>query len=462
MFLDDTIAAISTPIGEGGIGIVRLSGRDAFRIAGRIFRPARLKTQDSGFKTHTIHYGHIVNSESGDVIDEVLVSFMKAPATYTREDVVEISCHGGIVPLRDVLELCLKEGARLAEPGEFTKRAFLNGRIDLTQAEAVIDVIRAKTERSLKAAMEQLGGALSSRLNLIREGLINLTVYIEAYIDFPEEDIDIPSKEWLEAEVVRILDEIDYLLNSFKAGKILREGISTAIIGRPNVGKSSLLNALLMEDRAIVTEIPGTTRDIIEEVLNIDGIPLRIVDTAGIRKAKDLLEEEGIKRSIKAIENADLVLLVIDSSQDLREEDRALLEKVKERQGIIVLNKIDLPQKIEGSSLSKVIGDKPLIRISATEGAGIEELRQAISNLIFRGRVISQDGAIVTRLRHKKALLNAKENLENFRNNLKKNQPPEFLSLDLRDALDHIGEIVGAVTTEDILNRIFSEFCIGK
>ncbi|MBI5198879.1 MAG: tRNA uridine-5-carboxymethylaminomethyl(34) synthesis GTPase MnmE [Nitrospirae bacterium] len=462
MSLDDTIAAISTPIGEGGIGIVRLSGKDVLRIAGRIFSPARLQTQDSRLKTHTIHYGHIVDPESGNVIDEVLLTFMKAPATYTREDVVEINCHGGIVPLKNVLELCLKEGARLADPGEFTKRAFLNGRIDLTQAEAVIDIIKAKTDRSLKAAMDQLRGSLSLRLNQIRDKLINLTAYIEAHIDFPDEEIDIPSREWVETELTGIIIEINDLIRSSDEGKVLREGISTAIIGRPNVGKSSLLNALLMEDRAIVTEIPGTTRDIIEEFINIDGIALKIVDTAGIRKAKGLAEEEGVRRSLRAIDGADLILLVLDGSQVLKEEDRTLFEKVKGRQGVIVLNKNDLPPKIEEDDLSKVIGEKPLVKISATEMTGIEELRKEISNLIFNGKVNSQEGAIITKLRHKKNLLDAKENLENFRDLLAEGQSSEFLALDLREALDHIGEIVGIVTTEDILDRIFSEFCIGK
>ncbi len=467
MSLDDTICAISTPLGEGGIGIVRLSGKNSFGIAERIFRPVRLQTPmgrrpDTRHQTHTIHYGHIVDPESGNVIDEVLLTFMKAPATYTREDVVEINCHGGIVPLKNVLELCLKEGARLADPGEFTKRAFLNGRIDLTQAEAVIDIIKAKTDRSLRVAMDQLRGVLSLKLNKIKEDLIALTALIEAHIDFPEEDIDVPSKERIEIQVKELINEIDALLRSSEGGKILREGISTAIIGRPNVGKSSLLNALLMEDRAIVTKIPGTTRDIIEEFINIDGIALKIVDTAGIRKAKGLAEEAGVRRSLRAIDGADLILLVLDGSQVLKEEDRTLFEKVKGRQGVIVLNKNDLPPKIEEDDLSKVIGEKPLVKISATEMTGIEELRKAISDLIFTGKVISQEGAIITKLRHKKNLLDAKENLENFRDLLAEGQSSEFLALDLREALDHIGEIVGIVTTENILDRIFSEFCIGK
>lgn len=464
MSLDDTIAAISTSLGEGGIGIVRLSGKDALSIAERIFKPVKDigANSRSPLLSHTIHYGHIINPENNEVIDEVLLSFMKAPSTYTREDVVEINCHGGIIPLKNVLELCLKEGARLAEPGEFTKRAFLNGRIDLTQAEAVIDIIRAKTDKSLRSAIDQLRGSLSKKLEKIHEDLIELTALIEAHIDLPQEDIDSPSKGLIEERVNVLLDEMGYLLKSFEAGKIFREGISTAIIGRPNVGKSSLLNALLMEDRAIVTETPGTTRDIIEEVVSVDGIPLKVVDTAGIRKAKDLVEEEGVKRSLRAMEGADLVLIVIDTSEDLNEEDRTLLEKVRDKQGIIVLNKNDLRNMLDEDGLLGLIGGKPVVKISATQRTGIDELRNAISNLIFNGKVVSAEGAVITKLRHKKALLDTKENLENFRDSLLKGDFPEFLALDLREALDHIGEIIGITTAEDILNRIFSEFCIGK
>lgn len=461
MFDNDTIAAISTPLGVSGIGIVRLSGSDALKIAGRVFRHAKGK-KINNLASHTIHYGHILNPENGELIDEVLLTVMRSPATYTKEDVVEINCHGGIIPLKDVLELCLKEGARLAEPGEFTKRAFLNGRIDLTQAEAVIDIIQAKTEKGLRVALDHLSGAFSEKLHIIREDLINLTAFIEAHIDFPEDDIGIPSSEWIMTKVQKILNEIELLIRSSEEGRILREGISTAIIGRPNVGKSSLLNALLMEDRAIVTDIPGTTRDIIEEFVSIDGIPLKIIDTAGIRKAKDQVEEEGIKRSLRTMDGADIIVLVLDSSETLKEDDITLLERVKDRQGIIILNKIDIPMKIEEEILMAKSQGMPIVRISATLRTGLNDLKKTITNLIFKGKTMHGDEPVVTKVRHKMALIKVKEDLMNFEKSINDGLSYEILALDLRDALDHIGEIIGITTTDEILNMIFSEFCIGK
>lgn len=458
MYLDETIAAISTPIGEGGIGIVRLSGKDAIRIVADIFKPYRGRKPDV-LPTHTINYGHIIDPESGAVIDEVLLTIMKAPYTYTREDIVEINCHGGIIPLRRVLELILKHGARLAEPGEFTKRAFLNGRIDLTQAEAVIDLINAKTERALRVAMEQLQGGLSRRIESLRDRLIDLIAHIEAYIDFPDDEIEELSIKRMSSEASEILKEIERLINSADEGKILREGVSTAIVGRPNVGKSSLLNALLSEERVIVTEVPGTTRDTIEEFINVKGIPLRIIDTAGIRETDDLIEKEGVKRSLSAAEKADIILLILDAGEPLKTEDELLLTRLKDREPILVLNKSDLPERIDKGMLPPGLSS---VSISAKTGAGIERLKEVIIDTVYRGKVDTGEGNITVNLRHKNSLIMTEEALKNFIKGLYSSVPPEILAYHLREALDSLREIVGATTTEDILDRIFQQFCIGK
>ena len=450
----DTIAAISTPIGRGGIGIVRLSGKDAVKIADRLFSSPKnkklLKTP-----SHRILYGHIINPSNGEVVDEALVSVMKAPNTYTREDIVEINCHGGPLPLRRVLEIVLKNGARLAEPGEFTRRAFLNGRIDLAQAEAVLDVINAMTEQSQKAAMEQLKGRFSETIVSVREELIDLTAFVEAYIDFPEEDIELPSFEEMKQRALKIQGLLKQLIDSSRYGLILREGIRTAIIGRPNVGKSSLLNALLEQDRAIVTEAPGTTRDIIEDYLNIQGLPVKIMDTAGIRSVEDIAEKEGVRRSLKAMDDADLVLVILDGSEDLHETDRELIEKSGSKNTILVINKIDLPQKINLNFHKKIV------KISATKGTGLEELKSKILKTVLHGSSAAGMG-IVTNIRHVHALEKTLTSVDSFIEEADRKTPPEFLSVELREALDAIGEILGVTTSDDILNRIFSNFCIGK
>jgi tRNA modification GTPase len=464
MHIDDTIAAISTPLGRNGIGIVRLSGREALKISDRIFISHK-KKKIKHISSHKILYGHIVNPKNKEVVDEVLVSVMKAPHTYTRQDIVEINCHGGPAPLRRVLELALESGARLAEPGEFTKRAFLSGRIDLVQAEAVLDVINALTEQSRMIAVEQLRGGLSRQIEAVREKLVELTALVEAHIDFPEEDIAPLSLKDLKKRAVHIRQSLKRMIDGARYGRILREGLKTAIIGRPNVGKSSLLNALLEHDRAIVTEIPGTTRDVIEEYLNINGVPVRIMDTAGIREVTDIAEREGVKRSIAAMQDADMVLLLLDGSEVLHETDMELIEKSKSKNTILVINKTDLPQKV-GAGLKPAlakssIGDSPIVRISAKQGTGLDELRNRITESIIASH--AEAGAhIVTNIRHARALEKALSSMDSFIRELAKRIFPEFLSIELREALDAIGEIIGATTPDDILNRIFSNFCIGK
>jgi len=454
----DTIAAISTPLGEGGIGIIRLSGSEAISIVSKIFHSLR-GINLSDVKTHTIHYGFIIDPATGEKIDEVLVTVMRAPHTYTREDVVEINCHAGFITLKRVLDLVIEYGARLAEPGEFTKRAFLRGRIDLSQAESVIDLIRAKTEQAQKIALEHLSGRLSQKINELRDSLMKVCAHVEAYIDFPEEEIDGMTAEEIIGEISRIKNEIKYLIDGYEEGKIYREGLTTAIVGKPNVGKSSLLNALLMKDRAIVTEIPGTTRDIIEEYVNIKGMPLKIVDTAGIRQAHDLVEAEGIKRTLRAVEVAELVLLVLDSSRPINSLDEEIINRISGKKVIVVVNKKDIKNK--EFQLPESLEDKPMVEISALTGEGIEELKELIFNTTITGRYV-QEGLVVTKLRHKQALDKALDALNNAINNFKENEPLEITAMFLREGLSFLGQIVGAVTTEEILDLIFSEFCIGK
>lgn len=470
MFTDDTIAAISTPLGEGGIGIVRLSGKDSITIVEKIFlSPKNKSLKNSG--SHRLLYGHIKDPSTDNEIDEVLITVMRSPHTYTKEDVVEINCHGGMAPLRKTLELVLKKGARLAEPGEFTRRAFINGRIDLSQAEAVLDLIRAKTDESRRIAIEQLQGGLSEKITALRDRLKELCAHVEAYIDFPEDDLETASKENLTEAMKEIETDLRRLLKTYEEARFFREGISTAIVGRSNVGKSSLLNALLRKDRAIVTELPGTTRDVIEEYLNIKGLPVRIMDTAGIRDVHDIAEKEGVRRSLQSIENADLVIAIFDGSEPLREEDFKVLEKVKSKDALIVMNKCDLPSAFDESELvSRLSGtsrndtpyDSPVLRISATRGDGLEELKNSIFNSSLKNWKEGRESVLVTNLRHKLAIENALSALGRAVSGLAGNNPIEIIALELRDSLDRLGEIVGAVTTEDILDSIFKNFCIGK
>ncbi len=465
MFTDDTIAAISTPLGHGGIGIVRLSGSDSIRIADNIFRSPK-KKKLRNFDSHRIIFGHIINPKNKEIIDEVLVSIMKSPNTYTREDVVEINCHGGSIPLRRILELALTNGARLAEPGEFTRKAFLNGRIDLAQAEAVLDIINSLTVESQKSAMSQLKGSLSNKIETIRNELIELTAFVEAYIDFPEEDLEPVSIKQMKKSAMKIRKSLLKLIEGSRYGIILREGVKTAIVGRPNVGKSSLLNAVLDQDRAIVTEVPGTTRDVIEEYLNIQGLPIKIMDTAGIRNVEDIAEQEAVKRSLRAIEDADLVLVIIDGSESLHDSDMELINNLSIPKTIFVINKVDLPQKpLSFSSILKNKGTVDLshktVKVSAKKRTGLDKLREKIVETALHGKITSGIET-VTNVRHVNALERAVSSLDSFIAGINEKFSPEFLSVDLREMLDAIGEIQGITTPEDILNRIFSNFCIGK
>ncbi len=456
----ETIAAISTPFGESGIGIVRISGPLSESIIRKIFRPKR---ERSPFISHQLYYGEIVNPQDGHPIDEVLVVLMRAPKTYTREDIVEINCHGGYLVLQKVLELVLTQGARLAQPGEFTKRAFLNGRIDLTQAEAVIDLIKAKTAEGIEIANQQLKGLHYKEMVALKESLIGHLSLIEAHIDFPEEEIEAIHQSRMRQELLDDVRKLEEWISSYDEGRVFREGISCAIIGKTNVGKSSLLNVLLKQKRAIVTPIPGTTRDIIEEVLNIKGIPVRLIDTAGLRKAKNSIEAEGVRRAKERAADSDLILLVIDGSRNLEKEDLYILEEVKEKKKVVIINKIDLPQKISLDMLKAYFPEDPIVPISALKQEGIEELKSIIYSRLIRKEVrISPDHLIVSNIRHKNLLVEIKDSLLKAANAFEEKVSLEFIALEIRSALDSLGEMVGETTSEDILNRIFSQFCIGK
>lgn len=457
---EETIAAISTPFGESGIGIVRLSGPLSEPIAKRVFNPRK---DQPNFISHHFHYGEIIDPQSGHPIDEVLIVLMKSPKTYTREDIVEIHCHGGYLILQKILELVLKQGARMAQPGEFTKRAFLNGRIDLTQAEAVIDLIRAKTMASLEIANQQLNGILYREMISLKEKLVEWLALIEAHIDFPEEEIEPISLSKMKQDLVEMIQKFEEWISSYEEGRIFREGISCAIIGKTNVGKSSLLNVLLKEERAIVTPIPGTTRDVIEEVLNIYGIPVRLIDTAGLRKTVDSIEQEGVRRAMQRAIESDLILLILDGSRELDTDDIEIFKETREKRRVVIVNKNDLPLKISPGDLERRFQESQVVLISALKNEGIEELKQAIyTSLIHREVRATPEHLIVANIRHKNTLSQAKENLSNAVRGLEQGTSLEIIAFEIRSGLDVLGEMVGETTTEDVLNRIFEQFCIGK
>lgn len=455
LFEADTIVALATPPGSSGIGIVRMSGPASTAIANKIFRPVKEK-EITALSSHTLHRGFI--HDNGEDIDEVLLSVMRAPYSFTREDVVEINCHGGSLPLQKTLKLCIQEGGHLAEPGEFTKRAFLNGRIDLTQAEAVIDVINARSEAALKAATAQLEGAVSQQINTWRNQLLDLLAQVEAELDFPDEDIETENINAILNRVQEIESKLSQLIASFDEGRLLREGITVVLAGRPNVGKSSLLNCLLKRERAIVTAIPGTTRDTIEEPHQLAGFPLRLIDTAGITHSTDEVEREGIRRSQKSLQQADLILLVLDGSQNLQQDDQQLIQIVDPVKTIVIINKQDLSQNIKPDTINACLPKVRVVNISAKQSRGIDKLEEQIVTLLHHGRDVNQQELLLTNLRHYDALTRAQSNLTQAR----QNSLPELIATDIKEALDNLGEIIGVNTTEDLLERIFNNFCIGK
>jgi tRNA modification GTPase len=453
--MEDTIAAISTPIGEGGIAIVRVSGPRAFDIADDLFVSRAGKP--SAFPSHTIHFGSI--GRNGDLVDQVMLTVMRGPRTYTTEDVIEINCHGGLLAARQILSLCLQHGARVAEPGEFTKRAFLNGRIDLVQAEAVMDLIQAKTERTLSSAAHALEGHLSARINALRDRLLTIVAHLEAHIDFPEEDIAPDTREKLQLDLEDVVRSLNLLIATARDGKILRDGIAIAIVGRPNVGKSSIMNALLGHDRSIVTHIPGTTRDTVEDFANIRGIPVRLTDTAGVREPRGTVEYLGVERSHKTLQDSQIALHILDGSRPFSPADRRIANKCAGKPTILVRNKADLPQRI---NLPGNFTARHLVVTSTVTGAGIEELKDAIALLAMHGTGSSAGFDVAVNERHAEALRRAKNHLTRGLDEMARSSGAEIVSQQLRAGFDAIGEVVGKTATEDILDKIFSTFCIGK
>jgi tRNA modification GTPase len=457
---EDTIAAIATAPGEAGIGIVRLSGSKAIEILDRIFK-AKKSISAFDIVSRMVTYGHIVD-EDKNVIDEVLSIIMRKPNSYTTEDVVEIHCHGGIIPVRRIMELVLRNGAVMAEPGEFTKRAFLNGRIDLTQAEAVIDVITSKTETGLNAALNQLEGDLSQEIHRIMDELLSMIAHIEASIDFPEHDIEEVTLDNIQRAAVNVSAAIKKLSNSFEEGKIIRDGLSTAIVGRPNVGKSSLLNVLVRENRAIVTDVPGTTRDIIEEYLNIGGVLIKLIDTAGIRETEDIVERIGVERTKAAIEEAEVVIFAIDASVPLTREDYDILQLIKTKKVLVAANKIDKGVNQDINKLIDGFGKDHVIEMSVKQRIGIDMLEIKIKDLVYHGQATVSKNKMVTNIRHKDLLDKAFDSVNKVIGALQNGVPVDLISVDIKDAWGRLGQITGDVAEEDIINEIFSKFCIGK
>ena len=467
--MTDTIAAIATPIGEGGIGVIRISGRHAVETADTVFRPAS-RVPVTGLPSQTAHYGFARDPSSGETIDDGIITLFRAPRSYTGEDSAEIACHGGLVPMRRVLEAVMNSGARLAEPGEFTKRAFLNGRLDLAQAEAVLDIIRARTDEALRVARRQMDGALSLRVRMLREDMIGIMARIEASIDFPD-DVDEPDKAWIVSSISNAILNTAELLKTADRGRIYREGIQAVIIGQPNVGKSSLLNALLRENRVIVTPIPGTTRDVIEEQINIRGIPVKTIDTAGVRDTEDIVEKMGVDRARKMAEQADVVIVVIDAACGLTDADKKIIGEFTHKKMIIDVNKVDLIRETDACEMAVDVktwadgnagSDICVIQTAIPLNEGIAELEDAIADTVLTGEIPLCDGVIVSNVRHRQALKDAQSSLENSLRTAETGLPLDFISIDLKAAICALGYITGESVTEDIIDKIFSEFCIGK
>lgn len=456
----DTITSISTPMGEGAIGIVRLSGPQAVEIADKLYKGKHLLND---VPSHTINYGHIIDPESKEVIEEVMVSVLRAPKTFTREDIIEINCHGGILTINRVLELTMTYGARMAEPGEFTKRAFLNGRIDLSQAEAVMDFIRSKTDRASKVAMNQIEGRLSDLIKKQRQSILEILAQVEVNIDYPEyDDVEDATTEFLLEQSKEIKQEINRLLDTGAQGKMMREGLSTVIVGKPNVGKSSMLNNLIQDNKAIVTEVAGTTRDVLEEYVNVRGVPLRLVDTAGIRETEDIVEKIGVERSRKALSQADLILFVLNNNEALTQEDYTLYEVVKNEDVIVIVNKMDLEQNIDINEVKDMIGDTPLIQTSMLKQEGIDELEIQIRDLFFGGEVQNQDMTYVSNSRHISLLKQARQTIQDAIDAAESGVPMDMVQIDLTRTWEILGEIIGETASDELIDQLFSQFCLGK
>ncbi len=456
----DTITSISTPMGEGAIGIVRLSGPQAVEIADKLYKGKHLLND---VPSHTINYGHIIDPESKEVVEEVMVSVLRAPKTFTREDIIEINCHGGILTINRVLELTMTYGARLAEPGEFTKRAFLNGRIDLSQAEAVMDFVRSKTDRASKVAMNQIEGRLSDLIKKQRQSILEILAQVEVNIDYPEyDDVEDATTEFLLEQSKEIKQEINRLLDTGAQGKIMREGLSTVIVGKPNVGKSSMLNNLIQDNKAIVTEVAGTTRDVLEEYVNVRGVPLRLVDTAGIRETEDIVEKIGVERSRKALSQADLILFVLNNNEALTQEDYTLYEVVKNEDVIVIVNKMDLEQNIDINEVKDMIGDTPVIQTSMLKQEGIDELEIQIRDLFFGGEVQNQDMTYVSNSRHISLLKQARQTIQDAIDAAESGVPMDMVQIDLTRTWEILGEIIGETASDELIDQLFSQFCLGK
>ncbi|MEM5590695.1 tRNA uridine-5-carboxymethylaminomethyl(34) synthesis GTPase MnmE [Niallia circulans] len=458
----DTIAAISTPMGEGAIAIVRLSGPDSIKIADKLFKSIGNKKL-SEVTTHTIHYGHIMDPATNEVVEEVMVSLMRGPKTFTKEDVVEINCHGGLASVNRLLQLTTSHGARIAEPGEFTKRAFLNGRIDLSQAEAVMDLIRAKTDRAMNVALGQMEGRLSKLIKHLRQEILETLAQVEVNIDYPEyDDVEEMTQQVMLEKSKYIKTEIEKLLQTSQQGKILREGLATVIVGRPNVGKSSLLNSLVQENKAIVTDIPGTTRDVIEEYVNVRGVPLRLLDTAGIRETEDIVERIGVEKSRKVLREADLILLVLNYADDLTEEDKNIFKATEGMDFIVIVNKTDLPQKIDLEKVKELAGNRKVITTSLVEENGVDQLEEAISSLFFEGAIEASDMTYVSNSRHISLLNQALNAISDAIVGAETGTPIDIVQIDLTRTWEILGEIIGESVHESLINQLFSQFCLGK